>query len=326
MADTGANGTVLGDNVSKPWKTDRSIDMSGIDNHTVNDIPIVHGACVCESDVGNTIIHIPEGADMRGPTAKTILSVTQMEEFGCEVVTTLAEYNHGIHPHIRTPDGYVFPLKYKDGLPYLDIRPVLDGEWEELPHTYLTRDAPWDPGRVNRKIDPNWKSTIPSIKKEKVHPDQAYDEHGNFKDIDRGEPPPDEDDGNDGDSEAETKQYSVNRHMIFEHVTHMIQDELCDTDEESDPGEEDATIHFRHNDDDEYRWNPTWKVNKTKWSRFDVTGRRQRPSRNLKRMNYKESELAKSKESQSTSESPTSTCAGKRRGETGKKSEEASSK
>ena len=103
MADTGANGTVLGDNVSKPWKTDRSIDMSGIDNHTVNDIPIVHGACVCESDVGNTIAHIPEGADMRGPTAKTILSVTQMEEFGCEVVTTLAEYNHGIHPHIKTP-------------------------------------------------------------------------------------------------------------------------------------------------------------------------------------------------------------------------------
>ena len=46
LSDSGANGCVVGNNVSIPWPTDRYIDMSGIKDHTVNNLNIVHAAFV----------------------------------------------------------------------------------------------------------------------------------------------------------------------------------------------------------------------------------------------------------------------------------------
>ena len=40
LIDSGANGNVLGNNVSKPpdWYTDRKVDVTGIQDHTANDL------------------------------------------------------------------------------------------------------------------------------------------------------------------------------------------------------------------------------------------------------------------------------------------------
>ena len=33
----------------------------------------------------------------------------------------------------------------KNSLPYLDIQPYADDQWDNLPHAFLASDADWDP-------------------------------------------------------------------------------------------------------------------------------------------------------------------------------------
>ena len=104
LVDSGANAGMAASNVWFGWDSGRIVDVSGMDNHTVNGVPIGHVVCVVESDVGPVIVNYPESAQL--PTGKTIFSVTQMQEFGCNVVTKPATLNGGKHPHIESPDGY----------------------------------------------------------------------------------------------------------------------------------------------------------------------------------------------------------------------------
>jgi hypothetical protein len=46
---------------------------------------------------------------------------------------------------IQTLDGYIFPLRIKDGLAHLTICPYTDHEWDNLPHVILTSESEWDP-------------------------------------------------------------------------------------------------------------------------------------------------------------------------------------
>ena len=41
---------------------------------------------------------------------------------------------------IRTIEGYVMPLNFYSGLPYLRMVPYTDDEFEKLPHVILTGD------------------------------------------------------------------------------------------------------------------------------------------------------------------------------------------
>ena len=159
LSDSGAISCVVGDNVSKPWPTDRYIDMTGIKDHTVSNLNIVHAAFVTQSNQGPVICHLPESASM--PGGKTILSTLQMEANGCVVVSTSARLNAGQQPYIRSPDGYYFPMSMSEGLSYLAIRPVRDEEWDTLPHTYLTKDTPWDPSQFDHAITPQWYEDLP---------------------------------------------------------------------------------------------------------------------------------------------------------------------
>ena len=104
LSDTGANGCVVGDNVSKPWKTNRYIDMTGIKDHTVTGLNIVHAAFVASSDKGPVICHLPESASM--PGGKTILSTLLLEANGCTIVTRSAHLNGDDRPFIQSPDGH----------------------------------------------------------------------------------------------------------------------------------------------------------------------------------------------------------------------------
>jgi hypothetical protein len=46
---------------------------------------------------------------------------------------------------ILTPDGYKIPLKYRNGLPYMDITYPTTEDIETYPHVYFTKDSTWDP-------------------------------------------------------------------------------------------------------------------------------------------------------------------------------------
>jgi hypothetical protein len=57
-----------------------------------------------------------------------------------------------------TFDGFSIPINIRCGLPYIDMHPHTDQEWEELPHVLLTEDANWDPTHMDHAQgdDPAW--------------------------------------------------------------------------------------------------------------------------------------------------------------------------
>ena len=67
LIDRGANGGLAGNNVRVLHKTGRTVDVQGIDNHQIVDIPIVTAAGVVKSHRGDIILimnqyaHIPNG-------------------------------------------------------------------------------------------------------------------------------------------------------------------------------------------------------------------------------------------------------------------------
>jgi hypothetical protein len=57
-----------------------------------------------------------------------------------------------------TFDGFSIPINIRSGLPYINMCPHTDQEWEELPHILLTEDANSDPMHMDHKQgdDPAW--------------------------------------------------------------------------------------------------------------------------------------------------------------------------
>jgi len=49
------------------------------------------------------------------------------------------------------------------GLPYLDMQPFTDAEWDELPHVTITHEADWDPEVLNNELsdDQDWFDGLP---------------------------------------------------------------------------------------------------------------------------------------------------------------------
>ena len=67
-----------------------------------------------------------------------------MESFGINVDDKSMKLRAG-QQRLTSPEGFVFPLDFSNGLPYLPIRPFTDHEWNTLPHVLLTADTEWDP-------------------------------------------------------------------------------------------------------------------------------------------------------------------------------------
>ena len=64
LADRGANGGIVGRDMTIISVSDVRIDLSGLDEHTVRELSIVHAACVIESQNGPVITHWPQQASM----------------------------------------------------------------------------------------------------------------------------------------------------------------------------------------------------------------------------------------------------------------------
>ena len=77
LVDRGANGCIIGSDMTLVERTDQFIDLTGIEDHTVRALNIVHAAFVAKSHLGYTIFHAYQGAYM--PDGKSILSPLQLE-------------------------------------------------------------------------------------------------------------------------------------------------------------------------------------------------------------------------------------------------------
>jgi hypothetical protein len=80
LIDRGANGCIAGRDMRVIETTMRTIDLSGIDDHTVRNLAIVTAGGVVRTDQGEIIVIIHQAADMT-TDARTILSAGQLESF-----------------------------------------------------------------------------------------------------------------------------------------------------------------------------------------------------------------------------------------------------
>ena len=176
MIDHGANGGIASEDVRVITKTQRSIDIQGIDNHQLKDVPIVTAGGVIKTQFGDMIAIFHQ----YGYTGKgsTIHSSAQLEFFKNEV-SDRAVKNGGTQ-RIVTLDGYIIPISIKNGLPRIHLRPYTDDEWETLPHVVMTSDVNWDPSVVdyNPYDDDTWFQSQPKLSDGSG---KVFDEFGNLK-------------------------------------------------------------------------------------------------------------------------------------------------
>lgn len=142
LVDRGANGGMAGDDLRVINTTDSRVDVCGIDNHELTGLKVVTAGGVVKSQHGDIIVIFHQYASV--PGGKTIISCIQSEYFGITIDDQSTKLGLGKQV-IMTPDNYVMPLDFINGLPYMPIRPFSDHEWKVLPHVVMTSDSDWDP-------------------------------------------------------------------------------------------------------------------------------------------------------------------------------------
>jgi len=146
LVDRGANGGMAGKELRIITRTDRRVDVSGIDNHEMTDLHIVSAGGVVSTQRGLAIAIFHQYAHV--PNGKTILSCVQSEAFGIHIDDRSSVLGRG-QQTITTLEGFILPLNFINGLPYLPSRPFTDSEWNTLPHILMTSDTDWDPARCD---------------------------------------------------------------------------------------------------------------------------------------------------------------------------------
>jgi hypothetical protein len=142
LVDRGANGGLVGNDVRIMCTTDREVDVSGFDNHQMTNLCIVTAGGVISTQQGHVLLVMHQYAHV--PQGKTIHLAIQLKSFGNKVDDQSLKLKQGSQT-ISTLDGYVIPMNFINGLPYMPIRPYTDTEHATLPRVILTSDVEWDP-------------------------------------------------------------------------------------------------------------------------------------------------------------------------------------
>src|SRR5687768_3205790 len=179
LVDRGANGGIAGEDVKIIAKTGRKVDIQGIDNHCINDIPIVTAGGVVNTQRGEVIAIMHQHAYVG--KGKTIHSCGQLEAHKQDVHDKSIKI--GGKQRIVTLDGYIIPLNIRNGLPFMTIRPYTDAEWKRLPQVILTADVDWDPSILDCKQEDNeeWYNAMEDLPT--LTPDPLFDEYGDYRNI-----------------------------------------------------------------------------------------------------------------------------------------------
>ncbi len=180
LVDRGANGGIAGKDmkVIDAGTVPKYLNLSGIDDHSVQNLKVVTAGAVVQSNIGQVILVMYSMAHM--PDGKTILSSGQMEHFGINVNDKSAIVT-GEQPSLKTPGGIKIPMSVVNGLAYLRLRPFTDKEFRELPHIEVTMDCDWDPKVLDSLVSEEWYRNNADV--DGTIKDSMYDIYG--KPIDR---------------------------------------------------------------------------------------------------------------------------------------------
>jgi len=107
LVDRGANGGIAGDDVCIIEKSDQTVDVCGIDNHQITNIPIVTAGGVVPTQYGPIIAILHQYAYTG--QGKTIHSSGQLEWYKNDVNDKSIKVAGGLQC-ILTNDGYVIPI------------------------------------------------------------------------------------------------------------------------------------------------------------------------------------------------------------------------
>jgi hypothetical protein len=180
LIDRGANGGIADGNLRVIETTGRTVNVEGIDNHQLIDIPIVTAGRVTQSNKGPVIAIFHQYAYTgRG---KSIHSSAQLEWFK-NIVDDKAKINGGMQ-RIITLDGYIFPLSVRGGVPYIPMRTFTDKEFATLPHVIMTSDEEWDPTILDSEAEADteeWFDAVTVEIPEEAVFDRRFDDVGDYR-------------------------------------------------------------------------------------------------------------------------------------------------
>jgi len=179
LVDRGANGGIAGNNLRIIETTGDIVDVEGIDNHQVTNIPIVTAGGVTKTNKGPVIAIFHQYAHM--PTSKTIHSSGQIEYYKNEV-DDRAKVNGGLR-RITTVEGYIIPMSFRNGLPYISMRPYTDKEFDDLPHVIMTGPNKWNPQVLDEEViegSEEWYDAVTTqVTEEDIDP--RFDDMGDYR-------------------------------------------------------------------------------------------------------------------------------------------------
>jgi hypothetical protein len=150
LIDRGANGGIAGNDcqvIEVNNQPHRCVNVEGIDGHVMERRRLVTAGAVTHSNCGPVILIMHQYAHSR--KGHSIHSSPQLEWNGVNVDDKSARV--GGKQRLVTFDGFSLPINIRHGLPYIDMQPHTDQEWEEQPHVLLTEDTNWDPMHMDHE-------------------------------------------------------------------------------------------------------------------------------------------------------------------------------
>lgn len=197
-------------------ETDQTVDLSGIDDHTVRNLRLVTAGSYAMTSEGPVILVFNQAAYMGD--GRTIISSAQLEHFGC-VVNDRSRRVTKKDPYVQLPEGHRIPIAMRKGLPYVKLRKYTPEEFKSLPHIHVTSPHPWDPSILDSEVSSDWYDTQPKPKGGLL--DQSpFDVMGRLKRL------PEDDEESEDDTDR--KHQAVDRLGIRAYLSRIIQDELVD--------------------------------------------------------------------------------------------------
>ena len=148
LIDGGSNSGLAGTNMRLLEQLDKKVNVIGASDSVENgmqNLPVGTYAATITSSSGVRCVGVFPKMIGYGK-GKSILSKSQCEAFGFDVYDKVRRRGGG--QKIVSPDGYVFKMRYKDALMWLDIEYTTDEELETLPRVYFGSDM-WDPDEEN---------------------------------------------------------------------------------------------------------------------------------------------------------------------------------
>jgi hypothetical protein len=175
LIDHGANGGIAGSDCCIIKEMSCCVNIEGINNHVMEKCPIITAGTITNLNQGPVILIMNQYALSGKGTS--IHSSPQMEWYDIDVDDKSMKV--GGKQQLQTVDGYTIPLNVQRGLPYLDMHPYTDKEWEELPHIHITHEEDWDPSVLDHEQsnDHDWYDQQPSTPL--LFP--MFDEHGDLR-------------------------------------------------------------------------------------------------------------------------------------------------